>query len=111
MNDTITIEAVNVNSADNGFDNSVVIRMNPLNAAMNPLSQMALREQKIDLSELKDLMQETLTLLQRTQAGPLQVDLGAEETRPGDLRAQFAPRVAQENRLYTGRGDERTIIV
>ncbi|MEJ2639046.1 MAG: hypothetical protein P8010_05675 [Desulfosarcinaceae bacterium] len=93
------------------YGESTAILMNPLNAAMTPLSQSVVREQKIDLSDLKDLMQETLTALQRSQEDAVQLDLGAEETRPVDLRARFAPRMAQENRLYTGRGDERTIIV
>jgi hypothetical protein len=110
MLETITIAASHTSDCQACGDTAAML-MNPLNAAMNPLSQIAVREQKIDLSELKDLMQETLTLLQRSQEGTLQVDLGAEETRPGDLRARFAPRMAQENRLYTGRGDERTIIV
>ena len=110
MPEPITIEASQASDRQAG-SNTVAMLMNPLNAAMNPLSKTAVREQKIDLSELKDLMQEALTLLQRSQESALQVDLGAEETRPGDLRARFAPRMAQENRLYTGRGDERTIIV
>jgi hypothetical protein len=110
MLETITIEASPAQDRRECGDSTAIL-MNPLNAAMNPLSQTAVREQKIDLSELKDLMQETLTALQRSQEGALQVDLGAEETRPGDLWARFAPRMAQENRLYTGRGDERTIIV
>jgi hypothetical protein len=110
MLETITIEASPAPDHTACTDSTAML-MNPLNAAMNPLSQMAVKEQKIDLSEIKDLMQETLTTLQRSQEGALEVDLGAAETRPGDLRARFAPRMAQENRLYTGRGDERTIIV
>jgi hypothetical protein len=111
MNETITVAAVRVDTAGNGISDAVAIHMNPLNAAMNPLSQMALREQKIDLSEIKDLMQEALTMLHRSFEGPLHANLGDPQTRPDDLKTQFAPRMAQENRLYTGRGDERTIIV
>jgi hypothetical protein len=110
MLEAITIEASHTSDRQTCGETAAMC-MNPLNAAMNPLSQTAVREQKIDLSELKDLMHETLTLLQRSIEGVSQVDLGAGETRPGDLKAQFAPRMAQENRLYTGRGDERTIIV
>jgi hypothetical protein len=104
-------DAINHAHGGHAFSGSESTLMDPLNASMNPLSSMVNREQKIDIAELKDMMGQMLAALQRSQESPPHIDLGSKETHLRDLSTQFDPRMDQEIHLYTGRGDERTIIV
>jgi hypothetical protein len=85
--------------------------MHPLNALMNPLSSVVSRKQKEGASGPRDLMHEMITAIQTKPDGTLYAGMGGKDTRPGDLTAQFDPKMDQDINLYTGGRDEVVIIV
>jgi hypothetical protein len=68
-------------------------------------------EQRDGAPELKDLMRQMITALQREPVASAHADMGGKDTRPSDLATQFSPRMDQELHLYTGEGDDMVRIV
>lgn len=85
--------------------------MNPVNDTMSPLSTMAGREQMQSMPDRNDLADQMIAALQKNPERTAYVDLGGVDTRPGDLTAEFDPKMDQQTHLNTGRGDDMVKIV
>ena len=82
-------------------------------ALLHPLKASLQREQSEGMSDNRDLMRMMIAELnKKQQAGStIHVDVMGAAVRPGDLSAQFDPRMDQLINLFTGGGDEMVIIV